>query len=550
MFLFTFLMFVILLSTVVLFHELGHFLVGKYFKIGIEAFSVGFGRAIIKIRKGETDYRINWIPFGGYVKFVGEGPDEELDEDQKEKALNLRPPYQKALVVFAGPFMNMVLAFLIFSIMFLVGFPTKTTRIGYVAPDTPAFAAGLVPGDKILAVNDKPVWRWDDMSHEIEEFAGIETALTVDRGGEKLTVKVTPKAAPKMNILGITEDKGVIGVSENGMRPLLGLPARDSIAALAGLKTGDLLIKIDGKLIHFQQSMKRVLADGQPHSLEVVVNADQPEKDWTTKTVNLPASGGMGMESYGIEYADLYIHKVEDDSPAKTAGILAGDKILTVAGTPVYDWQPFSEMIQKSADKPLDFSVLRNGQPVDLQITPELKKEKDLMGETQSFGRIGIYRSVAFQPPELISERHLNPLKIMARGFDLSWYWSVITLKAFVYIFTGDVSPKAVGGPITIAVMAGETAKLGVFPFFLLMAIISLNLAVINLVPIPILDGGHIAFFMVEMVRGKPLSPIIMDVAARVGMVLLGLMVIFVLYNDFSRFSYNIMDMFSKMVNF
>ena len=548
--LFTVLMFVILLSVVVLFHEFGHYIVGKFFKFGIDAFAVGFGRSIFKIKKGETEYRFNWLPFGGYVKFVGEMTDEDVPEEDRDRAFSLRPGYQKAAVVFAGPFMNVVLAFLIFSIMFIIGFPTATTRIGYVAPDSPAQQAGLVPGDRIIEVEGEKIWRWDRLSEVIEEHPDTPIQIGIERDGDTIYETITPRLAEKRNIFNLPEQKGVIGIGENGMRPLVGIPDPDSIAAKAGLISGMQIIQIDQKRIFFKETLGRYLKDGTGHTLIAVENFEETEDKWHKKIIQLPAAEGTGMGAYGIEYADLYIYKVVEESPAAKAGLEPLDKLVAVDGLPIENWENFTTTVHDSSNLELTITVLRNGSELNLNVVPELHKEKDLMGEAHAYGRIGIVRAAAYEPAETAPERYLNPIKILQRGAELSVYWTVVTLKAFVLIFTGDVSPKAVGGPITIAVMAGETAKLGMFPFFLLMAIISLNLAVVNLIPVPIFDGGHLMFYLVEMIRRKPTNRAVLDIAMRIGVAMLAVLVVLIIYNDLSRFSYNIKALFVKMVNF
>lgn len=548
--LFTILMFVILLSVVVLFHEFGHFIVGKFFKFGIDAFAIGFGKAIFKFKKGETEYRFNWLPFGGYVKFVGEMTDEEVPEEDRHRAFSLRPGYQKAAVVFAGPTMNIVLAFLIFSIMFLIGFPTATTRIGYVAPDSPAQQAALFPGDRIIEVEGEKVWRWDSLAKIIEDNPDKPIRMTIERDGETLFKSVTPRLSDKRNIFNLPEKKGVVGIGENGMRPLVGIPDPDSVAAKAGLRTGMQIIQIDQKRIYFKETLERLLRDGVEHRLIVVENFDDTEDQWHKKIIQLPAVEGTDMEAYGIEYADLYVYQVQEDSPAAKAGLKPLDKLLSVDGLPIDNWETFTSTVHDSPNLELMITVLRDGRDVELKVVPELHKEKNLMGEALAYGRIGIVRAAAFEPAETAPERYLNPAKIMQRGAELSYYWTVITLKAFVLIFTGDVSPKAIGGPITIAVMAGESAKLGIFPFFLLMAIISLNLAVVNMIPIPIFDGGHFVFYVVEMIRRKPTNRAVLDIAMRIGVAMLAVLIVLIIYNDLSRFSYNIKALFVKMVNF
>jgi regulator of sigma E protease len=547
---FTMLMFVLLLSAVVVFHELGHFMVGRFFKFGIEAFAVGFGRPLLKIKRGDIEYRLNWIPFGGYVKFIGESVEEEISEEDLEVSFMNQPAWQRMLVVFAGPAMNVILAFVIFSFMFLVGFPTSVSRIAYVEEGGPAAMAGLQPGDTVTEIDGKPVWRWEDLSSMVADRPNREVAMTVERDGEPVNLTVVPEMGQVRSIFGFFEEKGRIGIGQSGMRPVIGIPRPNTIAAQAGLKTGDLVLKIDGKDASFEADLVRALNKGGPHTLEVVSNFEDPQEQWERRTIELPMVEGVGLEAYGIEKGGLYIHQVVEESPAGIGGIQKHDRIAALDGQPLESWEAFTEVVRASADKPLALTVLRNGDPVELTVTPELLQEKDLMGEDLEYGRVGVTRLAVIAPPLMKPEKYLNPFIILKRGTELSVYWTVVTVKAFVFIFTGDVSPKAIGGPITIAVMAGESAKMGAFPFFLLMAIISLNLAVVNLLPIPILDGGHVVMCGIEMVRKKPLPERAMEYAGRAGFALLGLVVVLVLYNDLSRFSLNIKEFFVGLVNF
>jgi regulator of sigma E protease len=560
--LFTILMFIILLSVVVLFHEFGHFIVGRFFKFGIDAFAVGFGRAIFSYKKGDIEYRFNWIPFGGYVKFVGELSDEDVPEEDKERSFSNRPAYQKAAVVFAGPFMNIVLAFLIFSVMFLVGFPTPTSHIGYVDPDSPAAVAGIVPNDRIVEIEGKPVWRWEEMSEIFDERADQPTSVVVERDGQRLNITVTPKMGEVLNLFRLPEQRGIIGVDNVGYKPIVGVPDPQSQAAQAGLESGMLVTAIDDKPIFYRETLQHMLSDGKEHKLTAVGNFTEPEEKWAYKTISLPPVEGRNMMAYGIEIPDLYIHSLPDNedpknkdqepekTPAQKAGLKPKDKILALEGNTITEWSQFNKIIKENPDKNLSLTVLRDGGPVHLTIKPELVEVKDIMGDTLRYGRIGVISMVSYVPLEKAPERYTNPFMILKRGVDLSFYWTKVTLQAFGLIFTGKVSPKSMGGPFTIADMAGKSARAGVFPFFLLMAIISLNLAVVNLVPIPIFDGGHLVFYLTEMVIRRPVNARIREAALRVGVALTGVLIIMIISFDINRYSLSIKNFFLNLVNF
>jgi regulator of sigma E protease len=217
--------------------------------------------------------------------------------------------------------------------------------------------------------------------------------------------------------------------------------------------------------------------------------------------------------------------EIVEDSPAMQAGFKPDDLVTAIDGKQIWRWDDMRTTIEKSAGKPLTLSVERDGKSLDLKVTPTLSDQKDPLGETA--GRIGVKPSG--------KSVQLGPLASIAEGARFSWYLTKLVVITLVKLVKAEISPKALSGPITILQASGETFRAGIFSFLFLMSYISINLAIINLLPIPILDGGHIMFFLIEAVIRKPVTGKIREVAVQLGLLFIVFLMVLVLYNDFSR---------------
>jgi len=341
----------IVLGILVFVHELGHFLLAKRLGIGVLTFSLGFGPKLIGRKFGETQYQISVFPLGGFVKLVGENPEEEIKEEDRHRSFSVAPIWKRALIIGAGPFFNFFLAAALFSSINLFGIPYYPSKIGEVSPGLPAEQAGLKKGDVVLSIDGEEVMKWDDLSKIIRNSKGKDLLLKVKRDGEVLEIKVTPKPSTQKNLFG-------------------------------------------------------------------------------------------------------------EEIPVSVIGITPFDEIL----------------VQK-----------------------------------------------------------VGPFEAVWKGLSQTWFGIKLTVVGIIKLIERVIPAKTIGGPILIAQLAGEQAKRGLLSLVLFMAILSINLGVINLFPIPILDGGHFLFLGLEAILRKPLSIKKMEIAQQIGLIFIILLMLFAFYNDLIR---------------
>ena len=444
----TIISFVLVLGILILVHEFGHFIVARMSGVGVERFSIGFGPVLARYRGKETEYCLSLVPLGGYVKMMGD--DENPLEGGKtgtldpKRAFNLKPLAVRFLIVFAGPAMNFVLAVVIFSLVFMIlGRPVAPTLIGRVVDGGPVAQAGLKTGDRITAIDGRPVQYWEDVQRAAQNSQGGMLSLTVQQGaaGER-TVRVTPALTKTRDLFGDERQTWDLGA-----RPYV------------------------------------------PPSIGDLV-------------------GGF---------------------PAQKVGLKRGDVIVALEGKPVLSWDELAEAIQQRPGQPTRLEVKRGTETLAVTVVPNAVKERGPDGKEIEVGRIGISPAAGF------SFVRSNPIQAVREGFDRTVEVTVLTAVGLYKIVVGQLDRKNIGGPIQIAVTAGEQARQGIASLAFFTAVISVNLFLLNLLPVPMLDGGHLLFFVFEAVLGRPLSLRKREVAQQVGFGLLMLLMVYAVYNDLDR---------------
>jgi regulator of sigma E protease len=431
----------VLIGVMILIHEAGHYWAARWFDVRVEAFSFGFGPRLFGWRRGETDFRVSLIPFGGYVKMLGQSdtPDQPQPSQDPRSFLN-KPRWQRLIIVFAGPAMNILLAVVILTGVFMVRFPKLQAaggpaRIGYLAPGSPAAEAGLREGDIIIRLDGQPNPTWEDVVLREIAHAGKPLPLVVERQ------------------------------TESGI-------AREAVVV----------------------------------------------------TPKLDEKNGVGQAGWS-EWSETLVAGVSPGSGAEKAGLAKGDVITAVNGVALHSVLKLHELVRASGGKPIEIQFLRAGETRSVTVTPTFSKEDTPEGRWM----IG----VRLEPRYVITQLPLPDA--LRESVKQNWRSAGLIFSFLRGIIEQRMSPKSLEGPIRIGQLSGEAAREGLVAYLSLMAMVSLNLAVFNLLPIPILDGGVILMLLIEMLIRRDLSLKFKETVLKFGFVFLMAVVAFVLYNDISK---------------
>ncbi|HEY7573728.1 MAG TPA: RIP metalloprotease RseP [Thermoanaerobaculia bacterium] len=434
---------IVVLSVLVVVHEFGHFAVAKAFGFPVEVFSVGFGKRLFGRKWRGTDYRVSAIPLGGYVRVIGLGPDEStLTDGTSREAAPVGKRWQRALILLAGPGMNLALAILLHSLVFAVGvrvpaYELSPAVVGVVSEGSPASEKGIAVGDRIVSIDGTETPRWRDAEYLIAVHARTPLDLVIDRNGARRSVTVTPRAVGKY-------DYGDIGVFPDvgrNVRGRIGTVVPGSAAAAAGLKRGDVILSVGG--------------------------------------------------------ADI-------------------------RGGPTEMQDKFIAAVQAGAGKPLTIRCERDGREVETVVQP--RKEGEVW-------RVGV--QIGPDVPEVLQRFPVG--QAFVEGWRQVRTEFRLTLSILGRLFRGAASMKSMSGPLDIAKFSGEAARTGAIPLVALMAAISLQLGIFNLLPIPVLDGGHLFLLGVEGIARRDFSLRVKERILQVGFVMILALLVVVLYNDLSK---------------
>jgi regulator of sigma E protease len=350
---------IIALSILVVVHEFGHFIIARLVNVKVITFSLGFGKKLLTWKRGETEYAVSAMPLGGYVKLLGESPDEEVPEEEKDRSFTNKTPFQRFLIVFAGPLFNILFAILII------------------------YCSIIISG-------------------------------------------------------------------------------------------------------------------------------------------------------YGVRNA--FIGAVEKDYPAWEAGLRAGDRIIEINGTKISDWQDIMKEMAFAGNSPMKFTYERDGKTFQATITPKEVEENSELGNAVKRKKVGI------APRDGVVPRKENVLSAIPKSLEITWNMTATMVRGLYHMIVGDISTKEIGGPIAIMQLMGKQAEHGIWSLVTFIAFISINLGVLNLLPIPVLDGGHILFNFIEIITRRKVSDKVVDIAQKVGLTLLILLMAFAFYNDIMRNIHTIVE--------
>ena len=537
--------FVPMLGILIFVHELGHFLVAKACGVRVLKFSLGFGAPIgvgnfrLRWERGGTEYVIAWIPLGGYVKMLGENleiqgeePDPATLDARPDEFLAAKATWQKLAITFAGPAMNLAFPVLVLIVGLMIGLPRAANVIGTVDPESPAAQAGLRPGDEVVSVGGEPSRLWDDVDSAIRGAAAGPLALQVRRGGEVLDFEVPVESRSGLSALGRAERRGWIGLQNERLQPLVGVPSPDSPAGRAGLRSGDLVVEVGDREIGDWNELMAAVAEApaEPLVFGVRRGADSEE----VLDITLPS--GQSLSALGLIPATVLIAEVSVPSAAHDAGLLPGDLLLSVDGSPIGSFGSFAETVRSSEGRPLALVYARDGAVFGVDIAPRLiTRQSELANIEEELYQIGVRPHVGSLPGEYETERYTNPFAAAPRAVAMTVDLTRTFLQGLALLATGDVETTSLTGPIGIAQIARDSLDRGWWAYFGMMMLISINLGVLNLLPIPVLDGGQALIYLVEGIKRSPISLRSRELVQSFGLMVLFMLMGLALWNDIAR---------------
>jgi regulator of sigma E protease len=470
---------IIVLGIIIVIHELGHFLVAKFFKIKVETFSVGFGPRLLGFRKGDTDYRLSAFPLGGYVKMAGETPMDSITGEAYE--FLSKPKWQRFLVAAAGPAMNIILAIGLIAGLYMYGTDVPEFLVGQavvnvVEPGSPADKAGVKPGDQIASFDGKQKPDWQDVQNAVLTSPGRAIPLVVERNGALLALTVTPQKKGR-------DEAGDIGMFPY-YRQLVQDVQPNSPALTAGVHAGDEIIRVNGIDIG---------ASGR--TLQQIIQ-QIPEKSFPITVLR----------------GENNVSRTVETAPRQGFLASAWNRLLGLFGR-----GPAVDVVTPAAPSATASNAVEQRKEVELQVTPEVRDGRRMIG-------------IILQYPSLHIK--LAPLAALGKSIQSNKENAVLIFQVIGRLVKREASVKQLDGPISIIGYSGQAYQAGFSTLFTFMALISLNLGILNIMPIPILDGGVILLLIIESLLGRDLSLRMKERIVQASVVFILMVMVIVLYND------------------
>ncbi|MBT3584335.1 MAG: RIP metalloprotease RseP [Halobacteriovoraceae bacterium] len=516
------LIFILFLGPLVFFHELGHYLFARLFGVRVEVFSLGFGPKIFRFKKGDTEYAVSLIPLGGYVKMFGDDPlnKDAIPEEDRPFSFTHKNKWARFWIVLGGPLANFIMAYVIFFSLLMIGEKIPEIKIGYVTPESKFYDYGFRSGDVIKNVNGKAVLNPSDI---VLEGSGVLQTVGVERLGALKVVELSMTGEaffeefttypPFLRRPVLVDSKGnFFAASFSPMSANL-TESLEEMNGITGEKTIYLFPKVEGK----ESIEKDAWQSKYTHQFKVFIN----------KPVDLI----KGFNAAGYRTIDLVVKSRNMNSPADKAGIKGSDVIVSLEGKSVYSFEQLRRNLQLTKTKSVKIGVLRQEKLMEFTVTPDIKNRNG-----KDVKLIGVYSAGEFLGINFVNTSSRGLVDSFLMAFTRTWDSTLKTLDGFKKLITGNVSLKSIGGPLAIGKVASDSFNTSLTYFFQLMALISINLGIINLFPIPVLDGGHIMFIFLEIINRGPVSRRKMEIAQQLGLSLLLMLMVGAIFNDVSRF--------------
>jgi|GEM_PF-828858 len=571
--------FIVLIGVLITAHELGHFIVAKLANVKVHTFSVGFGRAILSKTVGETEYRIAWLPLGGYVKLDGiekefgelqqEAPEEgELNRELKHgtepmeegRALGDKPAWVRALIFIAGPAMNLLLPFALLPPIYLLSQrydEVISPQMGVIDQGLPAYQAGFRNGDLITEINGVPIEAFWQVVDAVGAYEPTDPPLNIKALRPPLNTpveyQVTPERIETTSMFGFTDYYNRIGFQPMSASADVAISAPEGPFAQAGGQTFDRLLSLNGEQIESLIHLEKLLhahRDATSLSLEVERLSDLND-EWralkrrSTLTLNVagpsawPASSASLVERLGVMSSMSCVSSIDPSSPAAQL-LKVGDCLTAVEGQ-AHSLPGFIDTrLRHEPEQAKQVSFSREGVTSSGSLSLQsLTYHDPLNGDLPYWGLgftfAGMTREGSVRPPQMLAND--------SQRLRFAWYQTTDfiqseltrSLQMIGGMFSGAVSPKHLSGPVTIFYLAGQEAEAGWERFMFLMVMISMSIALVNLLPVPGLDGGHILIATIEMIIRRRLPIKVRLALQSVGVLFILSLILFALGNDALR---------------
>ncbi len=509
------LIFICFLSPLVFFHELGHYLFARLFGVRVETFSIGFGPKILKIKKGFTEYAISLIPLGGYIKMYG---DDLLEKDnipvsQRKYSFNHKSKWARFWIVFGGPLANFILAFFLFFFLALGGQRVPEIRVGHIYKESLLFKKGILSGDVLYKVNGKKIVGLSDVL--FEENALINS-VTVKRRDKQIKLDIDL-------------------VAKIFLKELMSNPRLLRKPILIDSKGDNYILSIDKDKYSLDVSLEELSqVDVNKLYLFKIINKKDNQSDYVVdkKSISIPIKNDLWkpLNRNGFYSLDTIVASVSMGSAADKSGIKGGDIITSIDGNNIYSFYQIRGRLEKSKGS-ITLGILRNGKLLNFSLTPD-----EVTRNKKKVKIIGVYSAGEYLRAKFIELESQGLVNSFLVSFPKTKEGIVKTINSFKTLILGETSFRNIGGPLAIGKVASDSFNTSLSYFFELMALISIHLGIINLFPIPILDGGHIMFIILEIINRKPLSRRKMEIAQQLGLSFLLMLMIGAIFNDVTRF--------------